>query len=355
MKRFLDLKFYIFFLKKNILSIIFVLFTVSLILFSNSNLLSAKNGLLLWANSVVPSLFSFFVATELLTYTNVIYILGKSLNFIMRPIFNVPGIGSFPFIMGIISGYPSGAKIVCNLKEKKLCTPIEAERLLAFTNNSGPLFIVGTIGIVLFGNIEIVILLLVTHILACISVGLVFRFWKFKESQLETNLYVNFNELNNTNIATFNNLGKILSSSISSATHSIFIIGGFVVLFSVIISILNNSGLLNILTLLIEPIFKLLKINPEFGTGFISGIIELTNGLNIIANIPEKKISINIIICAFLLGFGGFSVVLQVLSIVSEADISIKPYILGKLLQGIFAGIYTYLLIYHFPIFNLNI
>jgi sporulation integral membrane protein YlbJ len=355
MKRFLDLKFYIFFLKKNILSIIFVLFTVSLILFSNSNLLSAKNGLLLWANSVVPSLFSFFVATELLTYTNVIYILGKSLNFIMRPIFNVPGIGSFPFIMGIISGYPSGAKIVCNLKEKKLCTPIEAERLLAFTNNSGPLFIVGTIGIVLFGNIEIGILLLVTHILACISVGLVFRFWKFKESQLETNLYVNFNELNNTNIATFNNLGKILSSSISSATHSIFIIGGFVVLFSVIISILNNSGLLNILTLLIEPIFKLLKINPEFGTGFISGIIELTNGLNIIANIPEKKISINIIICAFLLGFGGFSVVLQVLSIVSEADISIKPYILGKLLQGIFAGIYTYLLIYHFPIFNLNI
>ena len=133
------------------------------------------------------------------------------------------------------------------------------------------------------------------------------------------------------------------------------LIGGFVVLFSVIISIINKSGILNILSAIIIPVFKVLKINPEFSSGFISGIIELTNGVNIVANIPEKAISINIILCAFLLGFGGISVILQVFSIVSEENISIKSYIIGKLLQGLFAAFYTYLFIQNFSFFNFDL
>jgi len=130
------IKIYTISIKRNLLSIILIFFTISLILFSKSNLEAAKSGLLLWANNVVPSLFPFFIATELLGHTNVIKFLGKYFNKLMRPIFNVPGEGAFPFIMGIISGYPTGAKIVVDLKEKGLCSQIEAERLLAFTNNS---------------------------------------------------------------------------------------------------------------------------------------------------------------------------------------------------------------------------
>lgn len=107
---------------------------------------AAQSGLTLFANSVLPSLLPFFIATELLCHTNIIHYLGRCLNGIMRPLFNVPGEGSFAFLMGIISGYPTGAKIVSNLKEKKICNTEECERLIAFTNNSGPLFIVGTVG-----------------------------------------------------------------------------------------------------------------------------------------------------------------------------------------------------------------
>jgi nucleoside recognition membrane protein YjiH len=69
---------------------LFCAFTVCLVVFSNSNLVAAKAGLVLWANNVVPSLFPFFIATELLSHTNVINKIGKFLNPIMRPIFNVP-------------------------------------------------------------------------------------------------------------------------------------------------------------------------------------------------------------------------------------------------------------------------
>ena len=145
-------------LKKYIVSIISVSFIVALVLYSTTNLQATKDGLKLWANSVVPSLFPFFVATEMLSYTNVVSFLGKWLSPIMRPLFGVPGEGAFAFIMGLISGYPVGAKIVSNFMEQGICTKEEAERMLAFTNNSGPLFIISTVGITLFGNTSIGIL-----------------------------------------------------------------------------------------------------------------------------------------------------------------------------------------------------
>jgi len=132
-------------IRKNAISIIFVLFTIFLVIFSKSNLTAAKNGLKLWANNVVPSLLPFFIATNLLSHTNVIKYVSKACNKFMRPIFNVPGECAFAFILGLISGYPVGAKIVTDLKDNNLCTTEEAERMLCFTNNSGPLFIIGTV------------------------------------------------------------------------------------------------------------------------------------------------------------------------------------------------------------------
>ena len=139
-------KFYIIRLKKLVLPLILILFTCSLIIFSKTNLNAAKNGLILWANSIVPTLFPFFVATELLSHTNFTYYLGKLLNPFMKPLFNIRGEGAFGLIMGIISGYPVGAKIAANFRKNNICSKEECERLLSFTNNSGPLFIIGTVG-----------------------------------------------------------------------------------------------------------------------------------------------------------------------------------------------------------------
>lgn len=340
--------------RKLILPTIFCLFTICLVIFSKSNLTAAKNGLVLWANNVVPSLLPFFIATELLGYTNVVNKLGKLLNPIMRPIFNVPGVGSYALLMGIISGYPTGAKIVFNLKEQGLLTDVESERLLAFTNNSGPLFILGTVGVSLFGNTLIGFLLLLTHILACISVGILFRFWKKNKNSNFSNLKININ--NNKQLVNFSNLGEVLGKSITSSISTIVMIGGFVVLFSVILSILKNSNIIELLAHIIFPFFRLFGIQDfNFCTSFISGFLELTNGVMSISTIPCKNISINIILTSFLLGFAGISILLQVYSIIAKSDISIKPYIVGKLLHGLFAALYTFLFITYCPIFNLNL
>lgn len=370
-----NIKIWVYSFKKNVLALLFCLFCIGLILFSNTNFASAKNGLILWATSVVPALFPFFVATELLSHTTIITWLGKYLSPIMRPLFGVPGEAAFAFLMGLISGYPVGAKIVNHFYEKGICTKEEAERMLAFTNNSGPLFIIGTVGVSLFGNHKIGMLLFITHVLSCISVGIFLNIMGLQKRKKETNsplkpfskTYFSShssatslsnkgipNSVENTNI-TFDSLGEVLGKSITSAISTILLIGGFVVLFSVIISILNQSHFLDILAGTITPILNCFHIPSELIAPILSGMIELTNGVKLVASTPLKQVSINILACSFLLGFGGISVLLQVFSIISRAGLSIKKYFIGKLLQGCFAIFYTFLFLQFLPCFWLDL
>lgn len=347
------IKFGVIKIKKNLIPIFFILFAIFLLIFSNSNLPAIKSGIALWATSIVPSLFPFFVATELLMHTNVIYKIGDTFNFIMKPIFNISGKGSFALLMGIISGYPIGAKIATNFRQQNICTKEECERLLSFTNNSGPLFIIGTVGILMYRNTTIGILLFITHLLGALTVGFIFKFWKLTNTQkIDFSFEKKYYNEKNTTIY---NLGEVLAESISSSINSILIIGGFVVIFSSIISILNSSGILNIVEILLTPVFNLLNIDASFISPIFTGFFEITNGINSISSITCKKISINLIFTAFLLGFGGLSVFLQVLSIVSKSDLSIKPYIYGKILHGIISALYTFFFINIFPVFNFDL
>lgn len=205
----------------------------------------------------------------------------------------------------------------------------------------------------MFKSSTIGILLLITHILAALTVGVIFRFWKCGNRR-KKRLHRSFDEsssYSNTSNVDLSNLGGILGESISNSISTLLTIGGFVVLFSVIISILQSSHFLNLFAFA----FKAFGIPFDIGSSTLLGMIEITNGISCISAIALKKISINIIIIAFLLGFGGISVMLQVWSIVSKTDLSIKPYILGKLLHGLLAACYVFVFMRSFPFFNFDL
>lgn len=105
--------FFLFKLKRNIISIFLLIFMVCLVLFSKSCMQAAKSALKLWANSIVPTFLPFFIATECLSKTNMPFIFSKLFNPIMEPVFNVSGIGSFALIMGILARVPGWCKNCC--------------------------------------------------------------------------------------------------------------------------------------------------------------------------------------------------------------------------------------------------
>src|SRR5699024_8315207 len=138
-----------------------IFITFLLIKFPDQVLDASIRGLNIWWEVVFPSLLPFFITAELLIGFGVVTFIGVLFEPIMRPIFNVPGAGSFAWVMGMASGYPSGAKISTRLREDGQLTRVEAERLISFTNASSPLFIFGAVAVGFFHDAKLGLLIAV--------------------------------------------------------------------------------------------------------------------------------------------------------------------------------------------------
>jgi sporulation integral membrane protein YlbJ len=340
----------IIYLKKLLLPLVCILFITGLMLFSGTAVSAASKGIQLWFNVVFPSLFPFFVATEVLNRTSFVKALGVLLEPVMRPLFNVPGCGSFAVAMGITSGYPVGAKITSDMRENKLISKTEGERLLAFTNNSGPLFIVGAVAVGMFNMPKVGIFLLVCHILACLTVGMLFRFYGRKDCAQKQKFSCDRNllsrckkELTSGSSISLSNIGGVLGDAVRNSCFMMLNIGGFIIFFSVIINLLMDTGFINSVSNTLYFILSAFGIQKDVITSLISGFFELTTGTNLASKAFDTPIHLRLTAASAIIGWAGLSVHSQVLSIVSKTDISIKPYLFGKFLQGVFAAAYTFM------------
>ena len=335
----------IIYIRQLTLPILCTVFILCLIMYSKTAVSAAVRGINLWFGIVFPSLFPFFAASEILSATGFIKAAGILLEPIMRPLFNVPGCGSFALAMGVTSGYPIGAKITCDLREKGVVTKTEAERLLAFTNNSGPLFIVGAVATSMYGAPSLGMFLLICHILACLTVGVLFRFYKRSKSRRnsinEGQILKKFKQelLTSRKI----NKGAVFGDAVRNSMSLILAIGGYIVLFSVIINLLLETGLIKRAADLLSVLLSPTGINNSIISAVLSGFFEITTGTSLVSGIKEVSLAQQLTATSLIIGWAGLSVHSQVLGIVSKTDISIKPYLFGKMLQGIFAAIYTWI------------
>jgi len=333
--------------KRNIKNLFFLIVILCLLIgiirHPEKSLKSALEGLSSWLNIVFPSLFPFFIISEILIEIGFVNIIGDSLKLIMKPLFNVSGEGAFPFAMSIISGYPMGAKITSSLREKKIIAKTEAERIICFSSTSGPLFMLGAVSVGMLKTPAAAPLILYPHYLGAITVGLLLRFYKKNHvSNNNSNKYV----IKNTFKYIINKdyyIGMVLGNCVKNSLETIFTVGGFIVFYSVLTELLFTSQAFNKLMYIIDYILPL-EINVELLQGIIAGILEITTGCEKIASLNIDFIY-KIIIINFLIGWSGFSIHSQALSFISKTDINTKIYIFSKLLHGIFSSIYT-LIIY---------
>lgn len=329
--------------------------------------------MLLWVNNVVPSLLPFLICLELLKQTNVIQILGTILEPITQSLFKIPGCGAFAIALGVCSGYPVGAKITSSLRSENQCSKVEGERLLAFTNTSGPLFIIGSVGVSMFSDSKIGVLLLITHFVSAIIVGIIFRFYPFNIRSIlrkkhcsyannkaidasayssctnnkivNTSTYSSINNGKNKKRIRLSELGSIMGSGIKNSISTLLLICGFLVFFSVLGTVLDKIGCTNFVSTLLKNLFISLGFSNDIATeisiGIFNGFLEMTSAIKALSTIAIDPTNI-LPYVAILLGFGGLSVHMQVASIICHTDLSIYPYLLGKTLHGIIAGIITY-------------
>lgn len=315
-----------------LLSFLTFLITLFCIIFPNDMLSSTKSALSLWINVIVPSLLPFLIISDLLQQSAITNLFARFLSPIMNLIFKLPGISSIAVFLGMTGGYPIGAKVTTDLRNKKLISYSDAKHLISFTNNSGPLFISGAIGIGLYKSAMIGFLLMISHYLSAILVGFLFGVCK-KSNKNNSAQKLEFK------IIKVNELGSVLSNIIKNSVSVVCVIGGFIILFSLISTIFEKLYITNFIAKFLMPTLPL-----EVSNGIIAGLLEVTTGANKIAA-TNISITIKLIITSILIGFGGFSIHMQTLGVISKSDIKFSSYLLGKIFQSIISGALTFVFI----------
>src|SRR5690625_491739 len=322
--------------------------TVSLIIFPEDSFNSSLRGLHTWWEVVFPSLLPFFIMAELLIGFGVVQFIGILFQPIMRPIFNVPGVGSFAWIVGMASGYPSGAKITALLRKNNEITKTEAERLISFTNAASPLFIFGAIAVGFFYNASLGILIASCHYIGNLIVGITMRFYRTEDNhhikQPHANRRINyraFQKMHHTRIKSEKPFGQIIGDAVISSVQTLLIIGVFIIFFSVFTTLFHKLKLFEILHTILRPILKGLHVPSDIIQPLSTGLFEISIGAEMIASLDSVPLLIQLAVISFILGFNGFSVQAQVASIIASTDIRFYPYFFARLLHATVACVLT--------------
>ncbi|MGI6587636.1 MAG: sporulation integral membrane protein YlbJ [Peptococcia bacterium] len=342
---------------------LFALFSTCAVLFVISAMLiwpqetyqGALYGLELWGTILVPSLLPFFIIAEIMLNLGIVNMLGVLLEPLMRPLFYLPGSASFVLAMGFTSGFPMGAVLTKRLHEEKACTRSEAERLIAFTNNASPLFLMVAVAVGMFQQASLGLLLLLSHYLANIILGIFLGIKaRLKEQhrgkKQKRNQYPGSSLLLQSIHALLKAQqkrkpwGQLLSDAIKSGINTICLIGGFVIIYAVLIKVLQVTSLLTFCQYPCSVFLQICGLDSSLDLSLATGFWEMTLGLKKIssttASFPEKAI-----IASILLGWSGLSIQSQVTGVLSGSGINPRLYYQGRIIQGLLSGLLTYLLI----------
>lgn len=310
--------------------------TAALVVSPSEAINGAKDGLTLCFNVIVPSLFPFFVLSSLVVDLGLAAYLGRAMEGLMRPLFRVSGSCAAAVALGFIGGYPVGARTALQLYEQGLCSKTEAERLLAFCNNSGPAFILGVVGAGVFGDSRVGLLLYLTHALASLLVGLLFRFYGGTERRRSS-------APRPKPIQTVT-LPAAFTGAVSRALQSTLNICAFVVFFAVVLRLLSAYGVLSGAAALLS----LAGFEGEWARRLVAGLLELSSGVASLRG--GTGLAGRVSMAAFMLGWAGLSVHCQVLSFLVDSGLSARVYLAGKLCHGLIAAALTWGLTRLFPL-----
>ena len=346
--------------KKVLLIAIFAsLFTLSLMFFPKEGLAASVEGLHVFFEIVFPSLLPFFILSELLLGLGVVHAIGALVEPLMRPLFRVPGVGAFALSMGLAAGYPMDAVITAKFRQNGLCSRIEGERLLAFTNTADPLFLFGAVAVGMLKAPPLGIIIAIAHYVSSFLVGFTFRFYGRKEER-RTQVFEQepprryllrhaYHKLIAARQEDGRPFGQMLGDAVHESVRTLFMIGGFIVIFSVFLRILNVISATKLPMMLLGSLLTLFHLSPSLAMPTIAGIFEIDLGTSATAALTQVPLVEKIAIISAIIAWSGLSVHAQVASVLTKTDIRMRPYVIARIYHALLAFLIAYLM---FPFFS---
>lgn len=321
-------------------------------------------GMALWAKAVLPALFPFLILTGLLTKLGAAQKLADRLSPLTEKI-GLPGSAAYCLLVSLLSGYPVGSRTVADLYKGGAITREQAKRMSVLCSTSGPMFLVGSVGGAMFGSAAAGAVLLAAHLLAVIGVYLALYFAnrrkkgnihagqkapaphaglkktmpphtlrvQNKTAAPQTTATPASENKRNKTAAPHPDTDGILAASVQSGVLTVLCVGGFIAFFFVLMQALSDLHISAPLERLLS--FPLAAAGSEgAAAGLTAGLLEATQGC---ASIAASGAPLALPLCAFLVTFGGGSILAQQLAFLTGAGVKAGPFIGIKILQGIAA------------------
>ncbi len=268
---------------------------------------SILKGIDLWAVNVLPATFPFLFLTALLTALPTFSKVAKKISPFFERLFRVSGAGAGAAVLAALSGYPVGARLLSDLHAENRIGREETFRLACLVTTSGPPFLVGCVGAIMFESAAAGWVLLFSHLLGVWSVS----FLLSRKGERKPFVPPPEKPMSST----------LLYDTVYNAVISILCVGGLIALFYCLGDMLGALGL-----------FSLFE-NSCF-EGILRGLLEMTAGCSVLSG---TKTPLSLSLCCGIVTFGGMCVLLQELAFLSKTGIKSLCFLLVKFLQGIVA------------------
>ncbi len=280
---------------------------------------AVADSLRLCLEVLLPTLYPFFVLSSLLTGSGIMTRSAPKLEPLTRKLFSLPGSMGGILILGMLCGYPTGARAVADLYRQKGCSSRDALNALRFCNNGGPAFFIGAVGTGMLFDRHTGVVLYGIHVLSALLIGLIFR-----QKHCPVMPYA-FTQKTAASPALPARFLQAVTGSFSSFLN----VCAFVLLFAV-------------LTCLLEQLPWFCSL-PLWARSLLSGSLELTSGTAMAAAAGLSHRT-TLALISFICGWGGWSVHLQSVCFLQEAGLSPGRYLSAKLLHGSLSAVLTLLL-----------
>lgn len=294
---------------------VLVFFGGVLIIFPDRYLTVCFDGLCLWAESVLPSLFPFMIITLLLIKLGAAQIAAKPFSRLSRKL-KLPNVGVPLFLMSVFSGYPAGSRILYEYCEQQLIDKSEAKKLAPLLSTCGPLFALGTVGARAFGGNGAGAKLLCACLVSVVSTSLIYCLVAGRKQAPPPPL----KKLSP-------NGGDALYSSFFGGVTACLVAGGFICFFYTLSQVIADFNIFKPLSLILSPLF-----GRDAANGLCLGLCEATGGCFAVAHAGGF---FALPLAGFLLTFGGASILFQQLCYLTKCGIKPAFFVGFKFLQGV--------------------
>ena len=289
------------------LSTIFVFYLLFCMIISPAKYISKSlDGISAWALNVLPSVLPFMFFTRLLSSLDTMSNFTKPFSKLSTKLFHTPPVSICTFFMAILSGYPVGTKLVADMFLQGKISKSDAFKMTSFCSTSGPMFIIGAVGVGMFKSAKIGYILFISHILGAVLNGMFFRNLKLKND--ESNAVLTQENPQQTDI------GEIVLNS----TLSILCVGCIITIFFLIIEALS-------------PLFNLF---PNSISAFLQGLVEITKGCQSLSLLFNQKVAV--VLSSFVVSFGGISTIIQSITMLAKLKMPTMLYVAQKMMHGFF-------------------